>query len=166
MPDDGYRYELVRGELRRAMPAGNRHGRIAVRITVPLALFVRQHGLGEVLAAETGFQLATDHVRAPDVAFVRQDRVDAVGDSEGFWPGAPDLAIEVLSPSDRYSEVEEKVSDWLEAGTRMVVVVNPRSRSVTVFRSRSDVCVLVEPATLDGGDVVPGWNLPLAEVFG
>jgi Uma2 family endonuclease len=165
MPDDGYRYELVRGELRQMSPAGHQHGRIAINITIPLGQYVRANHLGAVYAAETGFRLAPDHVRAPDVAFIRQERLEENGDREGFWPGAPDLAVEVISPSDTYTEVEEKIFDWLEAGTRMVIVVNPRQRLVTVYRALDDIVILTENDQLDGGEVVPGWTMPVHEVF-
>jgi Uma2 family endonuclease len=168
MPDDGYRYELVRGELRKMAAAGYLHGRIAINITTPLDRYVRAHNLGVVCAAETGFKLASnpDVVRAPDVAFIRRERVEEVGDVEGYWPGAPDLAVEVISPSDTYSDVQEKVFDWIEAGTRMVVLVMPRKRTVTIYRSLTDIVMLTEHDTLDGGDVVPGWKIPVSEVFG
>ncbi len=120
-----------------------------------------------VCAAETGFRIGRDPdtVRAPDVAFIRRARVEEAGEAEGFWPGAPDLAVEVVSPGDSFAEVEEKVSDWLAAGCRMVVVVNPRRRTATVYRSRSDVTLLAEDDVLDGGDVVPGWRVPVRELF-
>jgi Uma2 family endonuclease len=167
MPDDGFRYELVRGELRKMTPAGHQHGRIAINVTLPLAQHVRTNNLGTVYAAETGFKLASnpDLVRAPDVAFIRCDRVEAVGDVAGYWPGAPDLVVEVISPSDTYADVEEKIFDWLDAGTRLAIVVNPRQRTVTVYRSRTDIAVLTEDDTLDGGVVVPGWLLPVREIF-
>jgi Uma2 family endonuclease len=167
MPDDGFRYELVRGELRKMTPAGHQHGRIAINVTTPLDQHVRANNLGIVYAAETGFKLASDpdHVRAPDVAFVRRDRVEAVGDVEGFWPGAPDLVVEVISPSDTYAEVEEKIFDWLDAGTLLAIVVNPRQRTVTVYRSRAAITVLTEDDALDGGEVVPAWTLPVHEIF-
>jgi Uma2 family endonuclease len=128
MPDDDFRYELVRGELRQMNPAGNVHGRITVRVTWRLAQHVEENRLGAVYAAETGFRLASDPdtVRAPDVAFVSQARIEAVGEVEGFWPEAPDLAVEVVSPGDSYTDVEEKVFAWLDAGTKMVVVINSR----------------------------------------
>lgn len=121
----------------------------------------------QAYAAETGFKLASnpDHVRAPDAAFVRTERADKVGNSEGFFPGAPDLAVEVVSPSDTFVEVEEKVFDWLQAGSHAVVVVNPRKRSVTVYRSFTDVRVLSTSDTLTVEEVVPGWRLPVAEIF-
>jgi len=167
MPDDGYRYELVRGELRKMAAAGHRHGRVAMNVTLPLGQYVKTHHLGIVYAAGTGFKLASnpDTVRAPDVAFVRRQRVEEAGDSEGYWPGPPDLAVEVVSPSDTYAEVEEKILEWLDAGTRMIIVVNPRKRSVTVYRSRSEIVVLTENDVLDGRDVVPGWSMPVRDIF-
>ena len=167
MPDDGFRYELVRGELRRMTPAGNVRGRVAMSFAWRLARHVEENRLGTVYAAETGFRLATDPdtVRAPDVAFVSRERVEAVGEVEGYWPGAPDLAVEVISPNDSHVEVEEKVFDWLEAGTKMVLAVNPRRRSVTVYRSQSDITILTGTDVLDGGDVVPGFQLTLREIF-
>ena len=101
-----------------------------MRITWRLAQYVEGNRLGTVYAAETGFRLSSDPdtVRAPDVAFVSRARVEAVGEVEGFWPEAPDLAVEVISPDDSYADVEEKVFDWLDAGTKMILVVNPRQR--------------------------------------
>jgi len=167
MPDDGFRYELVEGNLREMAPAGHQHGRIAINVSTPLAQHVKANNLGVVYAAETGFKLASnpDTVRAPDVAFVRRERLESVGDSEGFWPGAPDLAVEVVSPGDRYTDVEEKVFDWLDAGARLVIVANPRKRLVTVYRSLTDVVVLTEADVLDGGDVVPGFAMPVKDIF-
>lgn len=167
MPDDGFRYELVQGALRRMSPAGFRHGRLIMNIAASLDHHVRAHMLGVVCAAETGFLLATnpDTVRAADVAFIRQDRLDPTAEPEGYWPGAPDLVVEVVSPNDLYTEVDAKVTDWLDAGARMVVVVNPRMRSVTVYRSRAQIAVLREQDMLDGSDVVPGWTLPVAAIF-
>jgi Uma2 family endonuclease len=167
MPDDGFRYELVRGELRKMSPAGHKHGRIAMRVARPLDNHVTANKLGAVYAAETGFLISSDPdtVRAPDVAFVSQRRLDEVGDVEGYWPGAPDLVVEVISPSDTYTEVEEKVFEWIAAGARMVVVVNPRKRAVTVYRSLADIRVLTENDSLDGGDVVVGWTMLVKDIF-
>ena len=167
MPDDGYRYELVRGELRKMAPAGNEHGEIAGYITTSLGPHVMQNRLGKMYTAEPGFFLARepDHVRAPDVAFVRRERIEAIGRQAGYWPEAPDLAIEVISPNDRYTEVDEKAADWLAAGTRMVVVVNPRNKTVKVHRSPTDVATLTIADILDGSDVVLGWQMPITEIF-
>ncbi|HLF04933.1 MAG TPA: Uma2 family endonuclease [Dehalococcoidia bacterium] len=167
LPDDGWRYELVRGELRKMAPAGSEHGELAMEVGSQLAQYVKAHRLGRVFAAETGFYIASnpDTVRAPDVAFVSQPRAEAIGRVTGYWPGAPDLAVEVISPSDTYAEVDEKVVDWLNGGARMVVVVNPRTERVMVYRSPTDVTILSSGDTLDGQDVVPGWSLALADLF-
>ena len=167
MPDDGYRYELWGGYLIKMPPAGYTHGVSAMRIGARLALHVDRYGLGQVSTAETGFRLASDPdtVRAPDAAFVVQARIDAAGEVQGYWTGAPDLAVEVVSPNDAYTEVESKALQWLDAGARAVVVVDPRRQSVTVYRSRSDIVILTGEEVLEVQDVVPGWTLPLRELF-
>lgn len=167
MKDDGFRYELSRGELIKMSPAGHHHGRIALNFTTPLDQFVRANQLGSVYAAGTGFKLAEnpDVVRAPDAAFIRRERVEEVGQTGGFWPGAPDLAAEVVSPGDTYAEVQDKIADWLDAGTRLVVVVNPRTQTVDLYRSRSDIRILTADDVLDGGEVVPNWTLPVRDIF-
>ncbi len=98
----------------------------------------------------------------PDAAFVRRERVEEVREVEDYWPGPPDLAVEMVSPGDLYTEVEEKVLSWLEAGSRMVV--DPRNRTVSL-RRQTEIQVLTEGDTLHGGDVVPGWELPVADIF-
>ena len=167
LPDDGQRHELVAGELRTMPPSGAEHGGIAMDVGASLAQHVRAHGLGRVFAAETGFLLTTnpDTVRAPDAAFVRRERAEAVGNVTGYWPGAPDLAVEIISPNDLYTEVEEKVATWLAHGARMVIVVNPRHRTVAVHRSPTDVRHLTIGDTLDAEDVLAGWTVPVWELF-
>jgi Uma2 family endonuclease len=151
MPDDGYRYELVAGELRSRSLAGWREGAVA----------------GELLGASTGFLLARDPdtVRAPDIAFLGKDRLQGEMPEEAFWPGAPDLAVEVLSPGDTTSEVDEKVGAWLDAGASMVWVVNPQWRTVTVYRSATEIKTLTENEELDGEDVVPGFHCRVGDIF-
>lgn len=148
-------------------PAGHKHGRIAMKVATPLDNHVTANKLGAAYAAETGFLISRDPdtVRPPDVSFVSQKRLDEVGEVEGYWPGAPDLVVEGISPGDTYTEVEEKVFEWLAAGPRMVVVVNPRKRAVTVYRSLTDIVVLTEDDTLDGGDVVTGWTMAIKDIF-
>ena len=169
MPDDGFRYELVRGELRKVPPAGSEHGAVAMNIGRLLSGYVEANGLGRAYAAETGFKLVSDPdtVRAPDAAFVSRERVEEAGRVAGFWPGAPDLAVEVVSPDDTHAQVVEKALAWLEAGCRMVLVADPERRTVTVYRSREDIRILTGEAgeAIDGADVVPGWKLPVAEIF-
>jgi Uma2 family endonuclease len=168
MPDDGLRYELVKGRLIPMPPAGNIHGKRTMRLGWRLAQHVEANNLGVVFAAETGFKLASnpDTVRGVDIAFVSQQRVEEAGDVEGYWPGAPDLAVEVVSPGDTYTEVEQKVAEYLDAKAKAVWVVNPRRRSITVYRSLSDITILTEQDTLDAQDVVPGFRCRVSEVFG
>ena len=167
MPADGFRYELVRGELRKMPPAGQIHGEYSTSLIASLAVHAKANGLGKVYATDTGFLLESnpDHVRAPDVAFVSNNRLKEIGESSGFARGAPDLAIEVISPNDRYAEVDEKVADWLNAGTIVVVVVNPRNRTVKVHRSPNDITSLEETDTLDVRDIVPDWRMPIKDIF-
>lgn len=161
MRDDGFRYELVRGELRKMSPSGSAHGRIAGRISGSLGSHVRQRRLGEIFVADAGFRIARspDTVRAPDVGFVRSERVV---DTPKFFEGAPDIAFEVISPSDIYTEVDEKTKEWLAAGTQAVVIVNPSQKSVRIIRAEQIVDV-TDVLALD--DIVPGWRLPLTELF-
>lgn len=167
MPDDGKRRELVKGELREMAPAGNQHGYIAGEIFGELRNYVKANDLGRTYTAESGFKIASDPdtVRAPDAAFVSRERLEKVGSVEGFWPGTPDLAVEVVSPGDTHAEVMEKSLAWLDAGCRMVLVVEPERKVVTVYRSREDIRVLTGDEVVDGADVVPGWRLPVAEIF-
>ena len=161
LPDDGSRYELVRGELRKLSPAGLRHGKIARRIATHLGAYADQHELGETYVAEAGFVLkrGPDTVRVPDVSFVRAERVL---DTAGFMPGPPDLAIEVTSPSGPPSEVENKTAEYLRAGTHAVVVVDPEKRTVRVSR-KSGTVVVEDFLAVD--EVVPGWRMPLSDIF-
>jgi len=162
-----YRQELVAGRLREMKPPGAEHGIVAARIARHLDRHVERAELGIVFASEVGFHLAhaPDTVRAPDVAFVSRERVDETGIPRGYWPGPPDVAFEVVSPNDRRSAVEGKALDWLDAGTRAVVVVDPDLRAATVYRARDDIRVLDVGASLDLGDVIPGWDPPVAEFF-
>ena len=160
------RTELVRGRMIVREPAGFRHGEIAMAIAAQLFSFVREHDLGRVLAAETGFKLFTnpDTVRAPDVAFVRHEPIpDPI--PRGYAPFAPDLAVEVLSPDDRPGEVLEKVADWLMAGARLVWVVDPDRRQARIHRADGSISIVTDSERLDGEDVLPGFNCPLAELL-
>jgi Uma2 family endonuclease len=168
LPRGRWRYELVRGELRQMTPAGHVHGRVAADVLIRLGAFVREHRLGATYAAETGFYLRRnpDTVRAADASFVAAARLASMALSpDGYFPGAPDLAIEVISPSDTYTEVDEKVGEWLEAGCLAVVILDPRRKTGTVHRPGSDVVRLAETELLALPDLLPGWSLPLGEIW-
>jgi len=167
MPDDGFRYELVKGELIQMSPTGAQHGTIAGRLITFLGHFVLTNRLGEVLAAETGFKLESDSdtVRAPDVSFISKDRLPPEQAPEGYWPFAPDLAVEVISPGDTSQDVQAKVSEYLGAGTRLVWVVYPKTRNVVEYRPGGEARVLSEEDSLDGRDVVPGFRCRVGDLF-
>lgn len=156
--------ELVEGEIIVLTPAGWEHGEVANEIAYHLNVFVRTHGLGRVVAAETGFLLARepDTVRAPDVAFVHAARWVH---TSGFFPGAPDLAVEVVSPHDRFSDVAQKVQDWLTHGARQVWVVDPNRHVIHVHQHDATVVELGEDDILDGGDLLPGLRLAVCDCF-
>ena len=168
LSSEGKRTELVEGELVVMAPAGGRHGRIANTIAYFLTQVSRDRKWGTVFAAETGFLLRRDPdtVRAPDVAFVSSERLGTDEAPAGFLKMAPDLAVEVVSPSDSAAAVQSKVEDWLGAGTRLVWVVYPDTRSVTVYRSLNEAEVLSEPDALDGAPVLPDFALPVSDLFG
>lgn len=167
MPDDGFRYELVKGELKRMSPTGDEHGRVTMRLASPLFEYVKAHNLGRVNAADTGFKLESDPdtVRAPDIAFVSTERLEPSVRMDGYRGGAPDLAVEVLSPGNTRREMSEKIKEYFATGSRMVWIVSPKLKTVTVSRSLSDLTTLTETDTLDGGDVVPGFQISVDQIF-
>jgi Uma2 family endonuclease len=163
----GKRYELVAGELRVMSPSGWRHGEVVGDLHIILGAYIREHDLGRVFGAETGFLLKRDPdtVRAPDFAFIAKQHLPATEPIEAFWPGPPDLAVEVLSPGDRTGEVDEKIEEWLAAGCAAVWVVDPKLRTVTIYQSPTNVQVKTAGQTLVGDSVVPGFSCAVAEIF-
>jgi Uma2 family endonuclease len=164
---EGKRYELIEGRLHVMCAAGFEHGRVAMTAGRLLGNHVSATGSGVTLGAETGFILARDPdtVRAPDAAFVSSARAEAIGTTFGFWPGgAPDLAIEVVSPDNSRRYLREKALNWLEAGASAVLVLHPRTRLATVYRSDGEIRSFTE-GTLDLSDAVPGWRVAVADFF-
>jgi Uma2 family endonuclease len=162
----GKRAELVNGRLVVREPAGFRHGRIAWKLAARLSEHVESQDLGILCAAETGFLLTRDPdtVRAPDIAFISRDRIPEPEPVE-YAELAPDLVVEVLSPDDRPGAVLAKVRDWLDAGTRLVWVVDPARRHVRVFRRDGSESVLAGTDRLDGEDVIPGFSCDVESLF-
>ncbi len=167
MPEDGVRHELLRGELRELTKPGFEHGCVASTIGMLLAVHARQTGSGVTVAAETGCLLARDPdtVRAPDAAFISKKRADEVGRTVKFWPGAPDLAVEVVSPSDTFHEVEDKALEWIAAGAIAVLVIDPAKQTATVYRGNGDAHVYNVGEIVDLSDAVPGFSVVVAELF-
>jgi Uma2 family endonuclease len=167
LPDDGSFYELSRGMLVTMCPTSSGSGRAGGRIMVKVFAFIDTHNLGECGSGDMGFLLASnpDTVRAPDAWFVRADRFLEEPDPEKFFPGPPDLAIEVLSPSDRFRDVATKVRDYMDAGTPLLWVFDPISRLTAVFRPGQPVRFIDEDGVLDGEDVLPGFSLSLRDIF-
>jgi Uma2 family endonuclease len=165
MPDDDYRYELVRGRLIRMSPVAPRHGNATVILASLLWQHVSANSLGQVWT-EVGFRLGSDPdtVRAPDVAFVRSARLPAKH-ARGFYRGAPDLAIEVLSPDDTPADVRAKVADYAGAGTPVVVIIDPEARRAIVHRAAAAPITLTSDGTIDLDDVVTGFTLHLRDVL-
>jgi Uma2 family endonuclease len=167
LADDEVSYELVRGDLYMMTPASPQHGIYAVRFAAALYTFVEDHQLGEVTIDEPGFMLQPEPdatVRAPDIAFVQKDHLPSVDQQQGFWPLAPDLVIEIISPSESAESVQEKVSDYLAAGTQLIWLVYPKLKSVTEHRLGA-IRLYGQDDNLDGGAVLPGFTLPLKQLF-
>ena len=160
----GKRYELIHGELRTMAPAGYQHGKVASAINALIRDYVTAHQLGDVVAAETGFLLSRnpDHVRAPDFAFVAAGRVPPGPGPIGYPELAPDFVAEVVSPGDSASEVQERVDDWLRAGTRIVWVVYPTLRRVVVWRGPGLAELRGADEEVDAEPVIPGLRVRVA----
>ena len=158
--------ELVRGRVIYLTKPKMKHGRIAMRIGSAIAAFVKEHKLGEVYAAETGFIAGRDpdSVRAPDVAFVRAEVV-ATHNEDEWLPHAPDLAVEVVSPSDRPTEVEDKVAMWLAAGGRAAWVIDPARRIAIIHHPDAAPQIVLENQDLRDDLVLHGFSMPLKAAF-
>jgi Uma2 family endonuclease len=164
MPDQE-RFELVQGELVPMSPPGFDHGCIVLDVAAALREFVQAGKLG-LVAVEAGFCLShdPDTVRSPDVAFVRAERIPH-GGVRAFFQGAPDLAVEVISPSDRASEVISKAQDWLQSGCTVVWVIDPETKTVTAYSNGPQTLFLSAKDTLTCEELLPGFRLPIARVF-
>lgn len=164
--EDGARLELVEGTVVREPRPGARHGRLTTRLASALHTHAENRGLG-VVCTDFGVVLAEDPttVRGPDIGFVAAERLRAEDLPTGFLRVAPDLAVEIVSPSNTASEIQRKVLEYLAAGSRLVWVVDSETRSVSTYRSRAEAYLLGEGDVLDGEDVLPGFRMALEELF-
>ena len=166
-PTDGRRLELVKGRIYEMPLADVRQAGVAKRIGAALDAHVKANNLGAVFSAGAGFVLGRDPdtVRTPDAAFVTNERIPEDGLSDGYFPTAPDLAVEVVSPQDRPLDVREKIEDWLQGGTRLVWILQRAQRTVMVYRPLGDPTELSEDASLEGEEVVIGFVCNVKELF-
>jgi Uma2 family endonuclease len=163
----GKGFELVDGEVAEVSPAGAEHTRIMFMLAQRLENFVSRNGFGVVMPEGLGFVLRRDPdlVREPDVSFIAAASVPDEGLPKGFWEGPPTLAVEIVSPHDRATEIHDRVQDYLEAGTRLVWVLWPSKRSVSIYRPDAGMHELRHNLQLDGGDVLPGFTVQVSDLF-
>ena len=167
LPDNDLRHELINGELITMPPPGLPHGRMTLRLAASLMQFVLDHELGEVYDY-SGFHLTVnpDTVLGPDIAFISKQRLEEVGQVEGYLLGPPDLAVEVLSPGDRPGKVNKKIALYSSSRTKQVWIVNQKHKTVTVYRSETDKTTFSESDNLEAQDLLPGFRLSLDWIFG
>lgn len=167
LPDDGYQHEIVHGELVNMPPAGEEHGDISQAINHRLLNWEEGRNRGKVTVPDTGFVVTSDsrNVYMPDVAYIRLERLPPDRDRTKFIGTHPDVAVEIVSPSDRVIEVVRKVRTYLDAGVSMVLLVDPQSRSIDVHSPDRAVITLTDDDEFDGGDVLPGFSFRVGDIF-
>jgi len=168
LPDDGYLHEVVGGELIMSPKNNWFHGRICIRLAFALESFNRTHRLGTVLDSSTGFWMFNRNCRAPDVSFVPKTRLVSLGfkpNEKRFFPGAPDLAVEVLSENNTRAEIDARLKDFFGSGTRIAWVVDPELQHVEVCHSPASRQLVGSGGFLDGEQLLPGFSYPIAALF-
>lgn len=166
LPRDGHRYELVNGEVVDMGNSGMEHGYLACVLTVKLGGFIQANKLGAICDSSTAFTLKNGNKRSPDIAFISRERLKGLSRPlRGFFEGAPDLVVEILSPGNTVEEMHQKIVEYFENETRLLWKVDPNERSILVYRSPEPDCLLRMNDSLDGEDVVPGFSMAVAELF-
>ncbi len=164
---DGVRGELIRGVLYKTVGTGIEHGAIAVNIAILMGTFVKSRRLGRVVGTDVGMWLERnpDTVREPDIAFISAEKLPLDTRVRGYSEVVPDLVVEIISPNDRPVAVNDKAQMWLRYGVRLVLLVDPDDRTVTVLPEDGPAQTLTDADTLDGGDVLPGFTCPVRDIF-
>ena len=166
-------FELVKGRIVSKgggkfevnMPAGAKHGAVIDELETRISYFVRENKLGKVFAAETGFILAEGTVRGIDISFVGNEKITEFGIPDKFFPVAPDLAIEVISPGNTFDEIQDKIEEYIIAGTKLVWIVYPKQKMIHIYRQNNLIKILRENDTLEGEDILPNFQVKLSEIF-
>jgi Uma2 family endonuclease len=168
LPDEGYIHEVVHGELVMSPKNNFQHEHICERINFALESFNRSHRLGAVFGSSMGFWMANRNCRAPDVSFVTKERLLRVGfkpDTKSFFPGAPDLAVEVMSPGNTRADMDGRLADFFGSGSKLVWIVHPDEQFVEVCHGRSDRRIVGPAGFLEGEDILPGFRLAVSDLF-
>jgi Uma2 family endonuclease len=167
LPDDGHHYEIINGELIDMGNSGALHGYVCSTLMILLGGYVRQHNLGAMLDSSTAFKMKNGNKRSPDIAFFAKERLQGIAVlTSGYLEGAPDLAVEVLSPGNTVEEMDDKLTEYFENGSRLVWVINPTQHYVLVYRSAQEPDRLLKGKdSLDGEEVIPGFTLAIADLF-
>ena len=168
LDSQGVRGELIRGVLHETIPAGVKHGEVVAALLAMLWMHIRPGRLGRVFGSDTGVILETnpDTVREPDVAFVSAERLPLDVEISGYCPVAPDLVVEIKSPSDSEQAVDDKAAMWLSHGVRMALVINPETETIRVRRPDLPAVILTMDDTLDVGEILPGFTCAVREILG
>ena len=167
IPDDDRRIELIAGKVTTRRYAWWNEALAGSAVLWSILKHLRQNDLGGIaLASRVGYYIKSDpdHVRVPNVSYIRQERMD-VEEPDFFFPGAPDIAVENVTTCDTYCYMVDKVMAWFEAGAGMVIVINAHNKSLMVHRSIGQAVNLTVGDTVDGGDVLPGWSMPVSDIF-
>lgn len=168
LPEDGFVHEVVNGELVMSPKNTWYHGRICTRLSFALETFNREHRLGAVLDSSTGFWMFNRNCRAPDVSFVSKRRLESLGfkpKEKRFFPGAPDLAIQVLSPNNTRVQIDDRLKDFFASGTLLAWIVDPEGESVEVCHSLTERKRIDASGYLDGDQLLPSFQYPVANLF-
>ncbi len=167
LSSQGFRGELIRGELHETMSTGINHGRTVIKASVQLGNFIMPRQLGTLVGSDTGIWLERDPdtVREPDIAYISAEKMPLDADIPGYSEVVPDLVVEVRSPNNSLREIREKALMWLDFGVHLLWVAHPETRTVDVYGIGSSVLTLTEDDTLDGGEVLPGFSCPVRDIF-